>query len=169
MILRYQIGRVLLLLICVALSVTSVANTAQIDDKQAAVSAVLSDLHASASDADYDCYFSHFATNAVFFGTAMNERWPLADFKKYTKARFNNKNGWTYHSLSRHIYFSDDGQTAWFDEKLHHAKYGNCRSTGVLVLEQGQWKLVQYNLSIPIPDQLTNNITTQIQQYEQHH
>ena len=131
-----------------------------------AISVVLDDVHDAADAADYERYFSHYAENSVFFGTDINERWPLDVFKKYTKARFDKGNGWTYKATSRNIFLSNDEQTAWFDEILHNEKYGYSRATGVLVLEDGQWKLAQYHLTIPIPNELAYDFVDQILEFE---
>ena len=58
------------------------------DNTEAAISAVLTDFHDAASKADYERYFGHFATNAVFLGTDATEHWTLQEFKTYTKSRF---------------------------------------------------------------------------------
>ena len=39
---------------------------------------------------------------------------------------------------------------------------GVCRGSGVLILLGGEWKIAQYNLSIPIPNNLANAIVKQI-------
>ncbi len=39
---------------------------------------------------------------------------------------------------------------------------GVCRGSGVLVLINGNWKIAQYNLSIPIPNALAGGIVKQI-------
>ena len=46
------------------------------------------------------------------------------------------------------------GKTDWFDEVVRSAKYGPCRGSGVLVQTGGQWKIAQYNLTVPIPNDL---------------
>jgi len=39
---------------------------------------------------------------------------------------------------------------------------GLCRGSGVLISLGGQWRIAQYNLSIPIPNALANSIVKQI-------
>lgn len=119
-----------------------------------AVWAVLDRLHARAAAADFEGYFALYAPNAIFLGTDGTERWPIEEFKAYTKARFDTGKGWTYTARDRFIFFSDDGRTAWFDEMLDNAKYGECRGSGVLVYGvDGTWRIAQYNLSKPIPNE----------------
>ena len=118
-----------------------------------AVWTVLDHLHASAAKADFDGYFALYTPNAIFLGTDGTERWTLAQFKDYTRPRFAEGKGWTYTPRDRFIFFSEDGRTAWFDEMLDNAKYGECRGSGVLVYGiDGQWRIAQYNLSKPIPN-----------------
>lgn len=33
-------------------------------------------------------------------------------------------------------------------------KYGECRGSGVLLREGGEWRIAQYNLTVPIPNDL---------------
>lgn len=129
---------------------------------EAVVSAILDDFHDAASKADYDRYTGHFAANAVFMGTDATERWTLDEFKAYAKKRFDLGRGWTYFMTSRYIYFSGDGKTAWFDEMLTNNNYGTCRGTGVFISVDGTWKLIRYNLSIPIPNALAKEVVGMI-------
>ena len=62
--------------------------------------------------------------------------------------------------------WSDDGAVAWFDELLSHEKLGTCRGSGVLVREEGGWKVAQYNLSVPIPNELVYGVADQIQAFD---
>jgi ketosteroid isomerase-like protein len=116
------------------------------------VDAVLNDLHDAASRGDYNRYFSHFSDDAVFLGTDPDERWTTSQFRIYAKPRFERGGGWTYTPVARHVYLSKDRQVAWFDESLNSKKYGNMRGTGVLVKSGTTWKLTQYNLLKPIPN-----------------
>ena len=51
---------------------------------------------------------------------------------------------------------------AWFDEALDTPNMGPCRGSGVLVRGGDAWKIAQYNLSIPIPNDLADGIVKQI-------
>lgn len=126
--------------------------------ERTAVDSVLTDLHAAASRADWDRYFALYAPDAVFFGTDASERWDLAEFRGYASA----SSGWTYSATERHVFVAADGETAWFDERLHNDAYGECRGTGVLVRGDSGWKIVQYNLAFPIPNDLAGEFTARI-------
>ncbi len=153
-----------LVILMLALAGSSFAQTA---DEQA-VSGVLDALHDAASKAQFDSYFGLFADDGIFFGTDATERWTIAQFKAYAKPSFDKGRGWTYHKTERHIYLSSDGRTAWFDEKLDNANYGDCRGSGVLVKEGGAWKIAQYNLTIPIPNDLARDVVAQIRAAAKH-
>jgi hypothetical protein len=130
------------------------------------VADVLNTLHQAASDADSDVYFDLFAEDAVFMGTDATERWSVAEFKAFAEPYFSQGRGWTYTMKDRNIFLSDDGSTAWFDELLWNDNYGTCRGTGVLQHTDDGWKLVQYNLTIPIPNDLARDFTDQIKSFE---
>lgn len=132
-----------------------------------AVEKVLDDFHLAASEANGDRYFGHFATDGIFLGTDATERWTVESFKGYAKPYFDQGRGWTYIATERHVYVSDDGQTAWFDERLANTSFGECRGSGVLVLEDGQWKIAQYNLTIPVPNDLAYDLVDMIRALDQ--
>ena len=78
------------------------------------------------------------------------------------KARVDTGLGWTYHILERHISVAPDGATAWFDERLDNAGLGETRRSGVLVVEDGRWRIAQYSLTILIPNELARDVASQI-------
>ena len=119
-----------------------------------AIRATLDALHDAASRADAQRYWSLFARDAVFLGTDPAERWTLDQFKAYANPIFGSGRGWTYQPVRRAVTVAPDAQTAWFDEDLANAKLGLCRGTGVLVREQGIWKIAQYTLTVPVPNDL---------------
>ncbi len=143
------------------LSLTAAAGETAVKD----VEAVLDDFHAAATAADEERYFSHFAASGVFFGTDAGERWTRDQFRGYAHPHFSQGKGWTYHPRDRHVAFSADGATAWFDELLDNAKYGECRGTGVLQRYDGEWKIEQYHLTIPIPNELAAGFVDRIREF----
>ena len=70
--------------------------------------------------------------------------------------------GWTYHPKTRNVYFSPNQDVAWFDELLDNESLGETRGTGVLIKEEGRWKITQYHLTIPIPNALADSVAKQI-------
>jgi hypothetical protein len=96
----------------------------------------------------------------VFLGTDREEYWPLPEFSAYVKSRFDTGTGWTYQPIERHIHL--EGGSAWFEERLHHARCGETRGTGVLLRTGEGWRIVQYNLALPIPNELFGGIASEI-------
>jgi ketosteroid isomerase-like protein len=130
----------------------------------AAVAVVLDAFHAAAARADEAAYFALLAPNAVFLGTDATERWDKAAFRAFAHPYFAAGKGWTYTPRDRHVGFSPDGRVAWFDELLDNASYGECRGTGVLQRVGDGWKIVQYNLSVPMPNALAKELVARIRQ-----
>lgn len=128
------------------------------------VDAVLGDFHKSASEADGERYFGHFAKDGFFIGTDATERWNVEEFRKYADPHFKKGKGWTYHPKTRHIYYAKGGQTAWFDEMLTSESYGETRGSGVLVLENKEWKIAQYHLTVPVPNHMLGKVVKMIRQ-----
>ena len=130
------------------------------------VSAVLDDWHSAAASADEARYFGHFARDAVFLGTDATERWTVEEFRRYAHPHFAKGKAWSFRSVSRHVSFSADGSVAWFDEMLDTPNLGPSRGSGVLVRENAQWRIAQYNLSVPIPNDLMDEFKKRIQDSE---
>ena len=150
----------LFVLLFVSLFLMAPVSLAQSEED--AVSAVLDDIHRLASEADFEGYFNLYTSDAVFMGTDATERWSIAEFKQYARPAFDRGSGWTYVMTERNVFLSDDGNTAWFDEQLENEGFGECRGTGVLVKMDGVWKVSQYNLTVPIPNELLRDVVAQI-------
>jgi len=131
------------------------------DDKQD-VSTVLNSYHSAAAEADWNTYFSLTSDDFVFLGTDVNERWDKPSFKGFASQT----KGWIYHLRDRNINFTPDGNSAWFDEVLDSLNYGTSRGTGVLIRTNNGWKISQYHLTFPIPNDLAAEFTQQIQTFE---
>ena len=151
-------------LLLLALAAAPASATAA--DPKAAVAAVLDDWHKAAAAADEPRYFGHFTADAVFLGTDATERWSRDEFRAWAKPYFSKGKAWSFKPVSRHISFSKDGTLAWFDEALDTPNLGPSRGSGVLVKEGNTWKIAQYNLSVPIPNDLMGEVMKRIAAYE---
>lgn len=121
------------------------------------ISQVLDDWHDAAAKADEARYFGHFATGAVFLGTDATERWTLPQFRAFAHPYFAKGKAWSFKATRRDVEFS--GDVAWFDEDLDTPNLGPARGSGVLLKgTSGEWKIAQYNLSIPIPNEKMKEI-----------
>jgi len=139
------------------------AMSSLVDEKNS-VSQQLNSFHKTAANAQFENYFAHFTESAVFIGTDASERWPVAEFRAFVEPYFSKGQGWLYLPRDRHIRV--EGKVAWFDELLDSESYGECRGSGVLVKQDGLWKIAQYNLHFPIPNDLARSITTMIRNHQ---
>jgi hypothetical protein len=130
------------------------------------VASTLDAFHNAAANAELDTYLGLLTTEMVFLGTDASERWQGNAFRDFVSGHFSQGNGWTYLASERHIAMSNDGQTAWFDELLDNAQLGQCRGSGVVILAGGEWRIAQYNLSIPIPNDMARSITADIREMQ---
>jgi hypothetical protein len=132
------------------------------------VEAVLDSLHDAASKADGARYFSLYTPDAVFLGTDETERWTLAEFRGYAEPLFAKGRAWTYTPISRHVVMQIGGWAS-FDELLRNAKYGVCRGSGSVRRTDAGWKVVQYNLSVPIPNDQLEEFAGKIRAFKAEH
>jgi len=142
------------------------ANPAHADEKSD-VASVLDSFHVAAANAQAQTYFDLFTADAVFIGTDVGEYWTVEEFKSYAMPGFSEGKGWTYVPRNRDIHISDSGEVAWFHEVLDSESYGTTRGTGVLLFDEGKgWKIAQYHLTVPVPNDLIGEVTDRIKSYE---
>jgi hypothetical protein len=133
-------------------AVAVLGGGADVRANEEAVATVLDDWHAAAAAAEEDRYFGGMTEDAVFLGTDASERWTKVQFRAYAHPHFARGKAWSFRSVHRWVSFSADGAVAWFDEDLATPNLGSCRGSGVLVHDGRVWKIAQYNLSVPIPN-----------------
>ena len=127
-----------------------------------AVAGILDAYHGAAATGDWSTYFELLRDDGVFLGTDAGERWTREEFRAYAA----NRSGWVYRPLERNINLTPDGNSAWFDELLDSESYGTARGTGVLIKTAAGWKISQYHLTFPIPNELLRELTTTIREFE---
>ncbi len=145
-------------LIFVLMTLCDVANA----DEQTGLSATLDNFHQAAARADTTSYLQATTEDVVFLGTDSTERWQGHGFREFVESQFATGRGWDYRPVERNVMVAADGQTAWFDETLQNADLGLCRGSGVLVKSADGWKIAQYNLSVPIPNELVLEMVADI-------
>jgi ketosteroid isomerase-like protein len=119
--------------------------------EEEAIGEVLDDFHDAAAHGDKARYLGHMTDDAVFMGTDEWERWPKhPDFVEYVDGRFKDGTGWSYRSVERELSVADSGDVAWFDEVVYSETNGRFRGTGVLVKQDGAWKIAHYAMSFLI-------------------
>lgn len=134
---------------------------------EAAVAAVLDDWHLAAAQADEARYFGHLAEEAVFLGTDGTERWAKPAFRAFAHPFFARGKAWSFRATRRTVAFAGKGSVAYFEEDLATPNLGPCRGSGVLELRDGAWKLLQYDLSVPIPNPLMDEVKNRIRNHRQ--
>lgn len=145
------------------------ARGAETGTPEEAIGHTLDALHAAAAAADGERYFALFAPDAVFIGTDATERWTVEQFRRYALPLFARGTGWVYRPRERRITLAGlpCNCIAWFDELLDSQSYGTSRGTGVLVRdEDGEWKIVQYALTFTMPNDLAEELTGRIREFE---
>ena len=121
------------------------------------ISKLLDDFNTFAANADFEKYFDCLAEESTFIGTDATEVWNKKEFKEWAKPFFDKKTTWNFKSLKRNIYFSKDGNYAWFDELLD-TQMKICRGSGVVEKVGGKWKVKQYVLSVTVPNEVVDDV-----------
>lgn len=137
-----------------------VLQTAPASTPETEIAAVLDRLNVASSAADGPAYFALFTPEARFVGTDASEHWGMARFRALYEPYFAQGKGWSYPATERTITVApiDCRCVAWFEEKLTNASYGETRGSGVMRLTPEGWKIEQYVLSIPIPNDKADTI-----------
>ncbi len=118
---------------------------------------LLDNWHKAAAEAKFDAYFNAMADVSIFIGTDATENWNKKQFQAFAKPYFDKGKAWNFKAIERNIYFSEDGKLVWFDELLN-TQMKICRGSGVLVQENGQWKIKHYVLSMTIPNEKVDEV-----------
>lgn len=132
-----------LLFLC--FSLFSQPETKQLDQ-------LIDEWHLAASKADFEGYFDKMADQAIFIGTAPNERWTKTAFITFAKPYFDKGKAWDFKAKNRKWSFSEDRKTAWFDEDLT-TWMEDCRGSGVVQFINQEWKIVFYDLHVVIENE----------------
>jgi len=134
-----------ILLMSVSLTLLNGQDTDQIDQ-------LLTDWHNAAAGADQQKFFSFIDENGVYIGTDSTEIWTKQEFYDWSTPHFEKGKAWTFKATKRNIYFSDNNTVAWFNELIDYGS-GTLRGSGVLQIRSGDWKIMQYVLSVPVPNE----------------
>jgi hypothetical protein len=112
----------------------------------------LDDWHLAASKADIKTYFDMLHDKSIYIGTDETEVWTKEVFYNFAKPYFEKGKAWDFVKKSRNIYLYSVEGVIWFDEVLD-TWMGPCRGSGFIVKdEKGNMKIMQYVLSMAIPN-----------------
>jgi hypothetical protein len=137
-------------------------NTA---DETKAINTLLDDWHVAAAKADHKGYFGKIAEDGIYIGTDATENWDKKAFEAFSKPYFDRGKAWDFKPLERHVYFSKDGKTAWFDELLD-TWMKVCQGSGVLEKQGKEWKIKHYVLSMTVPNDAADAVIPIKAKYE---
>lgn len=130
---------------------------------EAMIDKLLDDWHAAASSANGQKYFDLISNEGFYLGTDASENWDKSAFVSFAKPYFDKGNAWKFQPKDRKVFFSDDNQIAWFNELLD-TWMGTCRGSGVLKQQSnGEWKIMQYNLAILVPNDVVQDYIKLVQ------
>jgi hypothetical protein len=105
--------------------------------------------HKAAATADEEVFFGSMTAEGVYLGTDKTEKWTRDEMAEWASEYFQKESAWSFTAMERDVYFSEDGTTAWLNEKLD-TWMGVCKGTAVLVLNEEGWKIALYDLSVTI-------------------
>ncbi|HNF71869.1 MAG TPA: nuclear transport factor 2 family protein [Chitinophagaceae bacterium] len=138
----------LILLLLVTVGKNGIAQSKK-EEKN--IDAVLNAWHRAAAESKLETYFSMMSKDMIFMGTDATEHWNRDAFYAFCKPWFDKGKAWNFKAVQRHVYVQHGNAFACFDELLD-THYSICRGSGMLRKEKGQWKLVQYVLSMTVPN-----------------
>ncbi len=152
-----------------ALLFSMIAAADSTESEMVSIGRIIDDFHDAAAHGDKMRYLGHLSKDAVFMGTDEWERWPKhPDFVEYVDSRFSDGSGWTYKSVERTIRLAESADIAWFDEVLFSEQNGRFRGTGVLTLQNGQWKIDHYAMSFLILNEIWNQVIDLTKETKKH-
>ncbi|MGQ1908418.1 nuclear transport factor 2 family protein [Marinifilum sp. RC60d5] len=140
----------LLYLVSVFLLFSSCKNNKT--EKESIVTNLIDNWHKDAASANLDDYFKAMSEDAIYIGTDPSEKWTKEEFYQFCKPFFDKGTTWNFTPFDRKIYYSSDTNTIWFDELLN-TWMGVCRGSGVIVVENGNYKISHYHLSVTIKNE----------------
>jgi ketosteroid isomerase-like protein len=135
---------------------------ASLAENEREIARTLDTFHEAAATADLDSYLGTVTEDVVFLGTDGDERWQGQAFRDFVEGNFSAGRGWVYKPVARSVQINAGGTAAWFDESLENASLGRCRGSGVLVKTSGGWRIAQYNLSVPVPNAMVEQVAADI-------
>ena len=122
------------------------------------INTLLDAWHRAAAVGDEKAYFGAMDSGAVYLGTDPDERWSKQAFHEWAKPQFARGSAWAFTPFGRHVTVASGGDLAWFDEKLKwfdsklNTWMGTLRGTGVVHRTAQGWRIVQYNLTMELPN-----------------
>ena len=132
------------------------------------VNAFIDQWHQDAADVNREAYFGKIDEKGVYIGTDATEIWSKQEFYDWAEPQFTGKGtAWDFKAVDRNIYFGENAQSAWFDELLSFGNGGILRGSGVLLQQNGEWTIMHYVLSLPVPNEKFGEVMKVLKNKEQ--
>ncbi len=141
-----------LIIFSVLFSSCTTSNTVDQNALSNEVGSLIEQWHRDAANANLQGYIGLMDSTCNYIGTDATENWIRDDFASFCKPYFDKKTTWDFKTIQREVRLNEAGNTAWFDEILD-THMGTCRGSGALELKNGEWKLMQYVLSVAVPNE----------------
>lgn len=133
---------VLIIILALPLSLKAQTPTQSINN-------LMDDWHNAAATADEEVFFGSMTEQGIYLGTDKTEKWTRDEMAEWANEYFQKESAWSFTAIERDVYFSEDGKTAWLNEKLD-TWMGVCKGTAILVMKPEGWKIALYDLSVTI-------------------
>ena len=133
------------------------------DNADEDINLLLNNWHLAAAETDFDLFFNSMDENAIFLGTQADEKWTKSEFMDFSKPYFDKGKAWDFKPFDRALYQSESTNIVWFEESLK-TWMGVCRGSGVVVKNDSEWKIIQYNLAVTISNDLVGEFIEVIKQ-----
>lgn len=144
-----MMNKLIFLLVCI-FPLFSISQEQQITK----LDSFIEEWHKNAANAD-TAYFSKIGEEGIYIGTDATEYWTKSEFVNWSRTYFENGKAWSFSTIERNIYI--EGNVAWFDELLNTGM-GVCRASGVIKIDDDDYRIVHYHLSIAIPNEHVGEI-----------
>jgi hypothetical protein len=133
-----------------------------------AINTFIDQWHQDAADVNQEAYFDKIDEDGIFIGTDASEIWSKQEFYDWAEPQFTGKGtAWDFKAIERNIYFGKNATYAWFDELLSFGNGGVLRGSGVLHQQDGEWTILHYVLSLPVPNDKFGDVMKVLKNNEQ--
>jgi hypothetical protein len=112
--------------------------------------------HRAAAEADAKAFFGSMDERCIYIGTDASERWSKSDFITFAKPYFDKGKAWDFKPYDRDLHVPMNGEYVWFSELLN-TWMGVCRGSGILRKTSTGWTILQYHLSVTVPNEIIND------------
>ena len=136
-------------------------------EAKVSITELLNSYRQAAADADGEAFFGCLDPDGIFFGTDEKERFTFDQLKATFMPYFKQGIGWKREVLDRRVYVGPGNNIGWFEERSSRQGLGPMRTTGVVLKKGNEWKIVQYNTSFAIPNEIATDVAALIEKLKE--